>query len=135
MSDRCSICGAQDALYQDNRGNALCEKHYQDFLQSQRDAYRARRLLHTAGTFNKWGNSCFIVTAAYGTPMAEEIGVLRRFRDNELQLNRFGRCLITLYYETSPPLARVVAQSERMKAFVRLSLKPIVRYFESRNNQ
>lgn len=78
-------------------------------------------------------SSCFIATAAYGTPMAQEINTLKRFRDLSLESNLIGRRLVTLYYNTSPPLASVIARSGKMKAFVRLSLKPIIRFFESRN--
>jgi hypothetical protein len=78
---------------------------------------------------------CFIATAAFGTPMAEEINVLRRFRDETMEPNILGRHLVALYYDVSPPIARVISRSESMKAFVRLNLKPIVRSLESRNDQ
>jgi hypothetical protein len=78
---------------------------------------------------------CFIATAAYGTPMAEEINTLRRFRDEEMEPNLLGKHLVTLYYDVSPSLARVIARSESLKAFVRLNLKPIIRSLETRNNQ
>ena len=77
---------------------------------------------------------CFIATAAYGTPMAQEIDTLRRFRDSKMEPNLIGRHLITLYYNASPPLARVVARSENMKALVRLNLKPIISFLESNKN-
>ncbi len=76
---------------------------------------------------------CFIATASYGTSMAQEINILRQFRDLRLESNLIGRHLVTLYYDTSPPLARVISRSKSMKTFVRLSLKPIIRFFESRN--
>jgi hypothetical protein len=78
---------------------------------------------------------CFIATAAYGTPMAEEINALRRFRDDQMEPNTLGRHLVLLYYEVSPPIARVLARSESMRAFVRLNLKPIVRSLESKNKK
>lgn len=78
-------------------------------------------------------DSCFIATAAYGTPMAQEINTLRRFRDLKMDRNRIGRYLIILYYGTSPPLARVIARGKNLRAFVRLNLKPIIRFLESSN--
>ena len=77
---------------------------------------------------------CFIATAAFGTPMAQEINVLRRFRDQKLEPNPIGERLVTIYYCTSPPLARIIARSKNMKKFVRVSLKPIIRIFDKRNS-
>jgi hypothetical protein len=70
---------------------------------------------------------CFIATAAFGTPMAQEINILRRFRDTKMEPNMVGRNFIHIYYNVSPPLARIIAQSKIMKAFVRLYLKPLIR--------
>jgi very-short-patch-repair endonuclease len=81
-------------------------------------------------TFQRKTN-CFIATAAYGTPMAQEINTLRRFRDSKMEPTLIGRYFITLYYNTSPPFARVIARSKNMRAFVRMNLKPIIRFLES----
>jgi len=69
---------------------------------------------------------CFIATAAYGTPMAIEINTLRNFRDQKMEQNGMGKSLIILYYEISPPIARVISRSQKMRALVRFSLKPII---------
>lgn len=138
LQNSCYRCRAEPAYNYDDEGHRLCDECYDKFVHAKADerADEARNeVLRQYGKGQSGGGGCFIATAAYGTPLAEEIGILRRFRDNELQPDRFGRHLITLYYETSPYLARVIARSERMRAFVRLNLKPIVRYFESRNNQ
>jgi very-short-patch-repair endonuclease len=77
---------------------------------------------------------CFIATAAFGTPMTEEINILRRFRDFKMKPNSIGRNFVNLYYDLSPPLARLVAQSENMKVLVRLILKPIIRFLDKQTN-
>jgi hypothetical protein len=74
---------------------------------------------------------CFIATAAFGTPMAQEVETLRRFRDLKLKSSSIGRSLIAFYYRASPPLARTIARSKNMKALVRRSLKRIIWYLES----
>ncbi|GAB4206271.1 MAG: hypothetical protein OHK0013_22770 [Sandaracinaceae bacterium] len=69
---------------------------------------------------------CFVATAAYGTPMADEIGVLRRFRDRHLLPNPMGAALVEAYYAVGPDLASFVAGDEDRRAAVRSLLAPIV---------
>ena len=69
---------------------------------------------------------CFIATAAYGTPMAEEIGVLRQFRDAYLLTNAVGQATVDLYYRVSPPVARFITEHPRLKPIVRVALLPAV---------
>jgi len=70
--------------------------------------------------------SCFIATAAYGTPMAEEIQVLREFRDKYLLTNPVGQTLVGLYYRVSPPMAEFITEHPSLKPIVRAGLLPAV---------
>ena len=69
---------------------------------------------------------CFVATAAYGTPMADEISVLRRFRDRHLRSNPVGEALVDTYYEVGPSMAAWVSESEMRREAVRTMLQPIV---------
>jgi len=70
---------------------------------------------------------CFIATAAYGSPAAEEIDILREFRDVVLRPNRLGAELVSLYYKTSPPIAEFISQNEALRTAVRVGfIDPIV---------
>jgi hypothetical protein len=69
---------------------------------------------------------CFIATAAYGTPMAEQIQILREFRDEYLLTNRLGQALVGVYYRTSPPVAEFITEHPSLKPVVRAGLLPAV---------
>jgi len=70
---------------------------------------------------------CFIATAAYGTPTAEQIDVLREFRDVVLLKSTTGSRFVVLYYRLSPPIANFIARSDLLRTLVReLLVDPIV---------
>ena len=72
------------------------------------------------------GGGCFIATAAYGSPMASQVKLLRQFRDNFLLTNVIGKGFVHLYYTYSPPVADFIAEYDSLRAIVRLSLLPVV---------
>ena len=75
---------------------------------------------------------CFIATAAYGTSTAEQIDVLRDFRDIVLLESIPGSLFVSLYYQLSPPVADFIAGNQLLRGVVRESLiDPIVRVVEA----
>jgi hypothetical protein len=72
------------------------------------------------------GGPCFIATAAYGTPMAAELDTLRAVRDTYLLNNAAGSAFVDTYYQVSPVIANVVAQSPVLATAVRLALIPVL---------
>jgi len=71
---------------------------------------------------------CFIATAAYGTDTAEEIDILREFRDEVLLSNSLGAEFVSFYYKTSPPIADFISQNEALRTAVKVGfVDPIVK--------
>jgi len=71
-------------------------------------------------------SGCFIATAAYGTPMAEEIQTLREFRDEYLLADPLGQALVNTYYRVSPPAAEFITEHPGLKPVVRAGLVPAI---------
>jgi hypothetical protein len=70
---------------------------------------------------------CFIATAVYGTDTAEEINLLREFRDVVLLPSGPGAEFVSLYYEVSPPIAEVISQHDFLRTAVRVGfIDPVV---------
>ncbi|MFC1927967.1 CFI-box-CTERM domain-containing protein, partial [Chloroflexota bacterium] len=77
-------------------------------------------------TFECGHAMCFIATAAYGTPLAEEIQILREFRDEYLLTDPLGQALVDIYYRVSPPVAEFITEHPGLKSIVRAGLLPVV---------
>ncbi len=64
----------------------------------------------TPGLFGSYSHNdeqgCYIATCVYGSYDCKEVWTLRRFRDNILSQNIFGRLFISVYYKVSPSIVK-----------------------------
>lgn len=65
---------------------------------------------------------CFVATAAYGSPAAPRVAELRRVRDQRVEACEAGRRFTGLYRAAAPPVARVIQDSEVLRALLRRAL-------------
>ncbi len=72
------------------------------------------------------GGGCLIATAAYGTPLSDEVRLLSQLKDKYLLTNQIGRGFVSLYYKVSPPLAKLLSKDENLRGVVRMGLKPLL---------
>jgi len=72
------------------------------------------------------GGGCFIATAAFGSPMAPEVALLRAFRDSCLLTNSPGRLFVEFYYWISPPIADFISRDENLRQITRIILWPLI---------
>jgi hypothetical protein len=73
-------------------------------------------------------DACFVATAAYGSVLAGEVGMLRRVRDTVLARSVLGELAIETYYTFGPAVAGAVRESELLRASARAVLEPLVRF-------
>ena len=71
-------------------------------------------------------SNCFIATAAFGSPLAPQVQLLREVRDTYLLPYGPGRVLVDWYYAVSPGVAGVISRSETLRAVVRFALMPLL---------
>lgn len=74
----------------------------------------------------KAGTGCFIATAAYGSYLAPQVQLLRKFRDGFLLTNAPGRAFVGWYYHYGPYGARFINEHPWLKVPVRLALLPLI---------
>ena len=75
--------------------------------------------------FGGHGRECFIATAAYGSPLAERVDTLRRFRDQLLLKSNLGAIFVDFYYRHSQSLANAISKSSPARAVTRTFLYPV----------
>jgi hypothetical protein len=71
-------------------------------------------------------DACFVATAAYGSMLANDVEMLRRFRDNLLKRSVLGELAVQSYYTFGPAVAGVVGESDLLRSTARDLLGPLV---------
>jgi hypothetical protein len=110
--------------------------HFKARLKHNGTVVGGTTLQFTTGTPSPSGSGgCFIATAAYGTPTAIQIDVLRKFRDVVLLKSTVGSQFVALYYQVSPPIADFIAGNSFLRTLVReILVDPIVWVVEARGD-
>ena len=88
------------------------------------ESFRSRRLpdeQRSGSPSSAKKGACFIATAAYGSPLAAEVVLLSRYRDEVLLSSKLGRLFVRAYYRASPPLAAFIARV----AFLRIATREL----------
>ncbi len=73
---------------------------------------------------------CFIATATYGSELAPEVALLRKFRDSEVLQTSAGRSFMgtfnAFYYSFSPWVASFIASHSYARAVMKIALYPLI---------
>ena len=72
------------------------------------------------------GGGCFIATAAFGSPLAGQVEILRQFRDKYLLTNALGQKFVSWYYCNGPVAANWIKEKPLAKVAVQAALYPLI---------
>lgn len=72
-------------------------------------------------------SGCFIATAAYGSQLADQVILLKKFRDDYLKNTPIGTRFISCYYKFSPHLAKIIRNHDSAKIITKVLLYPLVK--------
>jgi len=112
-----------------SRIETMTAERVQDLTDRREAEHEAKKALDLDEDF------CFIATAAYGTPAAKDIDILRRFRDEFLRKNYAGNKFIEFYYRNSPPVADFISEYDVLRIIVREAfIRPLVKIAEMTEN-
>lgn len=70
---------------------------------------------------------CFIATSAFEAPLAPEVLLLKKFRDEKLKTNKYGRKFVAIYYKISPAIACRLDKHKNLKPAVRAILRAVIK--------
>ena len=71
-------------------------------------------------------HGCYVATSVYGSYDCPEVWVLRRFRDQKLRTNLFGRTFVKLYYFVSPKVIKIFSKQRWFNNFWKKILDKMV---------
>jgi hypothetical protein len=111
-------------------GDLVAQTHYYVAVRATDDLNRSGPIrvgeIDTTARSFATVSPCFIASAAYGTPLASEVSVLRRLRDRYLSSIAPGRALVAAYYSGGGRAAAVLDRRPQLRALVRALLSPLV---------
>ena len=99
-------------------------KKAENFSRSAKNPQVVKNFLKMAGEERP---RCFIATAAFESPFAAEVQILRYFRDEKLSKSKWGSDFIDFYYIHSPKVAAFLDRHQWLKPAVRATLRLLIK--------
>lgn len=89
-------------------------------------SFRCMKPLVGSNCKNQSSDGCYVATCVYGSYDCPQVWTLRRFRDNTLGQNIFGRAFIRTYYAISPTVVKWFGKTDWFKKMWRSTLDKLV---------
>lgn len=84
---------------------------------------------HKREAESRLNEGCYIATMVYGSYEHSQVMVLRRFRDDVLQQNQFGRAFVRFYYRYSPTWVEHLKDKKWINNFIRTILDTFIKIY------
>lgn len=91
------------------------------------DEYDYLKSLRNSLMPKKKSGACYIATCVYGSYDCPQVWTLRRYRDNILSKNFFGRVFIRIYYSVSPTIVKYFGKTDFFQRFWRSRLDILIK--------
>lgn len=114
--------------------NSMFEKKRRIFFSEivsieRKDLVKKENLSLSTPNSSSSKSGCFIATAVYGSPYANEVMILKAFRDEWLLNYSFGKAFVKLYYWISPSIANRIAKRKFLKEMTKsILIIPILKF-------
>jgi hypothetical protein len=102
----------------DLKMNPDMRKRYESQKRALTNLYNQVNRKYSSNTSNT-GGGCYIATMVYGNYNHPKVMVLRKFRDETLANNLFGRAFIKFYYSTSPRIVSLLKDQQKVNRIIR----------------
>jgi hypothetical protein len=93
-------------------------QRYESQKRALTNLYNQVNRSYSSSTSNT-GGGCYIATMVYGNYNHPKVIVLRKFRDETLANNLFGRAFIKFYYSTSPKIVSLLKDQQKVNRIIR----------------
>jgi len=87
---------------------------------------KSKSLLIDKADNNTQSEGCYIATCVYGDYDCPQVMFLRKYRDEKLKTNLFGRIFIKCYYAISPKLVKIIKNNNKIKNIWKKCLDRII---------
>lgn len=119
----------QDVMFNPNKS-----RMFQDIASGRAGEIieQTEKLLGHRAPVKQSKGGCYIATCVYGSYDCPNVWVLRRFRDEVLAENIFGRVFIKIYYAVSPKMVKYLGNYQIIRAFWKNILNKLVEHLKNK---
>jgi hypothetical protein len=127
-NESAKLCNRPELIVTHNIEDWRIDKYKKNYYDEGRD-----KVLIEDYKKHTQNNNCFIATATFDSPLANEVVLLKDWRDRYLLKTNIGRIFVESYYLISPPIANYIKKSKILKSISIILIKSIIKVVRRRD--